>query len=111
MNEVYLEGTVAAIAKVEHQAEDVRHVICKLRVTHRNREHQIRQELYSVNAWARLAEWVEQNMKPGMHVCVKGYLTQCSYSGVTATEVTASRFLIAHGKPAADVAQHDLPIA
>ena len=46
-------------------------------------------ELYTINAWNRLAEWAVQMLQSGMHVYVKGYLTQRTQQNGPLTEVTA----------------------
>ena len=94
MNEVFLEGTVASMALVEHTASAKQHCVCQLRVAHRNQKQQTVNELYTINAWNRLAVWAAQALKPGMRVCVKGYLTQRTHQSVVVTEVTANRFVI-----------------
>ena len=94
MNEVFLEGTVASMALVEHTASAKQHCVCRLRVAHRNQKQQTVNELYTINAWNRLAVWAAQALKPGMRVCVKGYLTQRTQQNVVVTEVTANRFVI-----------------
>ena len=94
MNEVFLEGTVASMVLVEHAAPAKQHCVCQLRVAHRNQKQQTVNELYTINAWNRLAAWAAQALKPGMRVCVKGYLTQRTQQNVVVTEVTANRFVI-----------------
>ena len=94
MNEVFLEGTVVSITMVEHAASVKPHCVCQLRVAHRNQKQQTVSELYTINAWNRLAVWAAQALKPGMRVCVKGYLTQQTQQNVVVTEVTANRFVI-----------------
>lgn len=93
MNEVYLEGVIVSVEKPV-AADKNNHLVYQLRMTHRNRQGQLKQELFTVNAWNRLADWAEKNIGPGIPVFVKGYLTQCSHGGAAATEVTASRFVI-----------------
>ena len=99
MNEVFLEGTVASMALVEHTASAKQHCVCQLRVLHRNQKQQTVSELYAINAWNRLAAWAVQALKPGMRVCVKGYLTQQTQQNVAVTEVTANRFVIQQATP------------
>ena len=94
MNEVFLEGTVASMALVEYSASAKQHCVCQLRVVHRNQKQQTVSELYTINAWNRLAAWAAQALKSGMRVCVKGYLTQRTQQSVVVTEVTANRFVI-----------------
>ena len=93
MNEVFLEGTVASMALVEYAASAKQHCVCQLRVVHRNQKQQMMNELYTINAWNRLAEWAVQMLQSGMHVYVKGYLTQRTQQNATVTEVTASYFV------------------
>ena len=69
------------------------HCVCQLRVAHRNQKQQMINELYTINAWNRLAEWAVQMLQSGMHVYVKGYLTQRTQQNATVTEVTASYFV------------------
>ena len=99
MNEVFLEGTVASMTFVEHAASARQHCVCQLRVVHRNQKQQTVNELYTINAWNRLAVWAAQALKPGMRVCVKGYLTQRTQQNVVVTEVTANRFVIQQATP------------
>ena len=93
MNEVFLEGTVVSITMVEHAASVKPHCVCQLRVAHRNQKQQMVHELYTINAWNRLAKWVVQMLQSGMHVHVKGYLTQRTQQSTAVTEVTASYFV------------------
>ena len=93
MNEVFLEGVIVSVDKPK-AADKNNHLVYQLRMTHRNRHGQLKQELFTVNAWNRLADWAENNIGPGIPVFVKGYLTQRSHGGEVATQVTASRFVI-----------------
>ena len=93
MNEVFLEGTVASIAMVEHAASVKPHCVCQLRVAHQNQKQQMMHELYTINAWNRLAKWAVQMLQSGMHVYVKGYLTQRTQQNTAVTEVTANYFV------------------
>ena len=93
MNEVFLEGTVVSITMVEHAASVKPHCVCQLRVAHRNQKQQMMHELYTINAWNRLAKWAVQMLQSGMHVYVKGYLTQRTQQNATLTEVTANYFV------------------
>ncbi len=103
MNEVYLEGVIVSVEKPV-AADKNNHLVYQLRMTHRNRQGQLKQELFTVNAWNRLADWAEKNIGPGIPVFVKGYLTQRSHGGAAATEVTASRFVILQTMPLAEEA-------
>lgn len=80
MNEVYLEGIVASVDKPENTADRNHHLVCQLRMTHRTRQGQLKHELYTVNAWNRLADWAEKHIDAGTPVFIKGYLTQRSRS-------------------------------
>lgn len=93
MNDVFLEGTVVSITMVEHAASVKPHCVCQLRVAHQNQKQQMMHELYTINAWNRLAKWAVQMLQSGMHVCVKGYLTQRTQQSTAVTEVTASYFV------------------
>ena len=103
MNEVYLEGVIVSVEKPV-AADKNNHLVYQLRMTHRNRQGQLRHELYPINVWNRLADWAEKNIGPGIPVFVKGYLTQRSHGGAAATEVTASRFVILQTMPLAEEA-------
>ena len=94
MNEVYLEGVIASIDKPETKADQNHHLVCQLRMTHRTRQGQLKHELYTVNAWNRLADWAEKHIATGTPVFVKGYLTQRNHSGAAVVEITASRIVI-----------------
>lgn len=102
MNEVFVGGVIVSVEKPEHQAARHDHLVYRLRMTHRTGEGRLKQELYTVNAWNRLAGWAEKNIRPGASVFVKGYLTQHAHGGVTATEITASRFVIRQTTPHAE---------
>lgn len=101
MNEVFLEGVIVLLEKPE-AADKNNHLVYQLRMTHRNRQGQFKQELFTVNAWNHLADWAEKHIGPGIPVFVKGYLTQRSHGGTAATEVTASRFVILQTMPRAE---------
>lgn len=103
MNEVFLEGVIVSVEKPE-AADKNNHLVYQLRMTHRNRQGLLKQELFTVNAWNRLADWTEKKIGPGIPVFVKGYLTQHSHGGAAATEVTASRFVILQTMPRAEEA-------
>lgn len=104
MNEVYLEGVIVSVDKPEAKA-DQQHVVCQLRMTHRTRQGQLRHEVYTINAWNRLADWAEKHISVGTPVFIKGHLTQRSHSGTAAVEITASRFVIRRPLPDADESQ------
>ncbi len=103
MNEVFLERVLASVDRPEHRSAETNHLVCRLRVTHRNRQGQLKHELYTVNAWNRLADWAQKHLKPGVPVLVQGYLTQRADPTAAATEITALRFVIL---PCADTAPH-----
>ncbi|MBQ8616860.1 MAG: single-stranded DNA-binding protein [Clostridia bacterium] len=94
MNEVYMEGVIVAVDKPEAKGDQNHHLVCQLRMTHRTRQGQLKHELYTVNAWNRLADWAEKHIATGTPVFIKGYLTQRNHSGAAAVEITASRFVI-----------------
>lgn len=89
MNEVFLEGIIVSANKPEHQATQNNHQVFQLQVTHRNRQGQFRHELYTVNAWNRLADWAQANLKSGVPVLVKGYLTQRSHKRFSKLSLSA----------------------
>ena len=93
MNEVFLEGVIVSVEKPV-AADKNNHLVYQLRMTHRNRQGQLKQELFTVNAWNRLADWAERHIAAGTPVFIKGYLTQRNHSGAAAVEITASRFVI-----------------
>ena len=93
MNELCLSGTILTIVKTPTTG-DTSHVVCQLRHSHRNRQHQVIHETYTVHAWDRLADWAVQTLKPGVWVYVKGYLTQKLRGDVVMTEVTAAQFFV-----------------
>ncbi len=95
MNEVFLEGVTAAMDKLAHQTTTGHHLVIQLRVTHRNRQGQRKHEVYTVNAWNRLADWADKHLAAGAPVLIRGYLTQQPQNGFTATEITASQFISA----------------
>ena len=99
MNEVYLNGVIADMKEMKHRTVDTRHLEIQLRLSHRNRRQQMIHELYPVNAWDRLAAWAADELRCGMRVTVKGYLTQRSNDGGQAVEITAQRFLVNQMKP------------
>ncbi len=99
MNEVQLEGEIAAVSKSEAATVESCHLTYQLVVTHRNRQGLLRRELYPVNVWNRLAQWAERALQPGTPVVVKGYLTQRRQGDVTVTEVTASRIILKQRAP------------
>ena len=86
MNEVFLEGIATSIAKLTHPTTTSHHLIIRLQTTHRNRQGQRKHEVYTVNAWNRLADWADKHLAAGVPVLVRGYLTQQTHDGVTATE-------------------------
>ena len=94
MNEVYLEGVIVSVDKPEAKAAQKHHLVCQLRMTHRTSQGQLKHELYTVNAWNRLADWAEKHIAAGTPVFIKGYLSQRNHSGAAAVEITASRFVI-----------------
>ena len=108
MNEVFLEGVIVSVEKPV-AADKNNHLVYQLRMTHRNRQGQLKQELFTVNAWNRLADWAEKNIGPGIPVFVKGYLTQRSHNGTIAVEVTASQLVIQQTMPRAEEAPSALP--
>lgn len=94
MNEVYMEGVIVSVDKPEAKRDQNHHLVCQLRMTHRKRQGQLKHELYTINAWNRLADWAEKRIAAGTPVFIKGYLTQHNHSGAAAIEITASRFVI-----------------
>ena len=86
INEVFLEGVTVSIAKLTHPTTTSHHLIIRLQKTHRNRQGQRKHEVYTVNAWNRLADWADKHLAAGVPVLVRGYLTQQTHDGVTATE-------------------------
>ncbi len=104
MNEVFLKGVIVSADKPEHQAAENNHLVYQLRMTHRNRQGQLRHELYPINVWNRLADWAEKHITPGVPVVVKGYLTQRSHNGTIAVEITARQLVIQQTMPRAEEA-------
>ena len=94
MNDVFLEGLIISLSPNEVKPNNTSLVTCQLMVPHHTRSGQIKQETFSILAWNRLAAWVERTLHPGMHVFVKGYLTQRQQNGLTFNDVTASRFIV-----------------
>lgn len=109
MNEVFLEGITAAIDQLTHQTTTSHHLIIRLQTTHRNRQGERKHEVYTVNAWNRLADWTEKHLAVGAPVLVRGYLTQQTHGGVTATEITASQFVIRQATPCGEEIPADPP--
>ena len=108
MNEVFLNGMVASVVSPNHFSADAKHLILQLQVPHRNRNQQLKHDLFTINVWSSLAEWAATALKPGTRITVMGYLTQQLHQGKVETEVTAKRIFI--GKPYEAMAQqpHDL---
>ena len=104
MNEVYLEGVIVSVEKPV-AADKNNHLVYQLRMTHRNRQGQLKQELFTVNAWNRLADWAEKHIAADTPVFIKGYLTQRNHSGAAAVEITASRFVIKQTLPHSEESQ------
>ena len=102
MNEVFLEGIATSIAKLTHPTTTNHHLIIRLQTTHRNRQGHRKYEVYTVNAWNRLADWADKHLAVGVPVLVRGYLTQQTHDGVTATEITASQLIIRRATPCAE---------
>lgn len=89
MNEIYLSGTVADRPTRSEQGGRARHTAFHLLVTHRNSLGFTRCELYHINTWNALADWVGLNLIPGTRVMLRGYLTQRAGNSGVSVEITA----------------------
>ena len=106
MNEVYLQGVVDALQPTDAP----RQLVCRLCVSHHNRQGDVRHEYYSIWLWNGLAAWAESSLRPGMPVMIKGYLTQYSLQGRWQTAVTARRIWAGQAHRTDEPAEHELAL-
>lgn len=94
MNEICIAGiAVSTPARLDSDGQDP-HIRFQLLVSHKDNQGRMRHELYTVNAWKRLAEWAWLNIASEKSVTVIVYLTQHNVAGCPLVEITASRFFI-----------------
>lgn len=94
MNQVYISGKIADRPRLTRAENGSAHLMFALSVRHRTAKGLVKQELYTVNAWNRVAQWGEKELEQGELVGVKGYLTQHrGENGMVCVEVTAEEIL------------------
>lgn len=98
MNEVYLRGKLVSVYELEGSANQPKHLVYQLRVSHKTAQQLVKFENYTVNAWRNLAVWAAANLRVGMDVFVRGYLSQRHSANGDVTEVTATTVTPVAGK-------------
>ncbi len=90
MNEVYLRGKLVSVYESAGSTNQPKHLVYQLRVSHKTAQQLVKFENYTVNAWRNLAVWATANLRVGMDVVVRGYLSQRHLANGDVTEVTAT---------------------
>ena len=99
MNQVFISGIIADRPRLTQPENGAAHLMFALSVRHRTAKGVVKQELYTVNAWNRVALWGAEQLAQGQLVALQGYLTQhARESGVLAVEITAEEFLLSAHK-------------
>ena len=99
MNQVFISGIIADRPRLTQPENGAAHLMFALSVRHRTAKGVVKQELYTVNAWNRVALWGAEQLAQGQLVALQGYLTQhARESGVLAVEITAEEFLLSARK-------------
>ena len=99
MNQVFISGIIADRPRLTQPENGAVHLMFALSVRHRTAKGVVKQELYTVNAWNRVALWGAEQLAQGQLVALQGYLTQhARESGVLAVEITAEEFLLSARK-------------
>ena len=94
MNQVYISGKIADRPRLVETENGREHLLFGVSVRHRTAKGLVKQEIYTVNAWNRVAQWGEKELEQGELVGVKGYLTQHrGENGMVCVEVTAEEIL------------------
>ena len=95
MNQVYISGKIADRPRLTRAETGSAHLMFALSVRHRTARGVVKQELYTVNAWNKAAQWGAEQLAQGQLVALRGYLTQhTGEGGVLTVEVTAEEFLL-----------------
>lgn len=77
MNKVFLSGIIADSPVLVSKPEDANpHMVMTLCVSHKTTQGLVKRELYTANAWNKTALWAHENLKQGIRVVIKGYLSQ-----------------------------------
>ena len=99
MNQVFISGIIADRPRLTQPENGAAHLMFALSMRHRTAKGVVKQELYTVNAWNRVALWGAEQLAQGQLVALQGYLTQhARESGVLAVEITAEEFLLSARK-------------
>ena len=99
MNQVFISGIIADRPRLTQPENGAAHLMFALSVRHRTAKGVVKQELYTVNAWNRVALWGAEQLAQGQLVAMRGYLTQhARENGVLAVEITAEEFLLSARK-------------
>ncbi len=99
MNQVFISGIIADRPRLTQPENGTAHLMFVLSVRHRTAKGVVKQELYTVNAWNRVALWGAEQLAQGQLVAMRGYLTQhARENGVLAVEITAEEFLLSARK-------------
>ena len=99
MNKIFISGIIADRPRLTQPENGAAHLMFALSVRHRTAKGVVKQELYTVNAWNRVALWGAEQLAQGRLVALQGYLTQHAREGGALTvEITAEEFLLSARK-------------
>lgn len=99
MNCVFLAGTVASTVEMTIKSKGAQKAVFCLRVTHLTQKGEIKQEIYPIITWNKLAYWAEINLIPGEQITLQGYLIVSKTRGYEdSIEVSANEIVLLREK-------------
>ena len=98
MNKVYLSGLILDEPMLKTEKDGSMHLVFHLGMRHRTKSGEPRKEAYRISGWNRLAEWGSMRLERLQPVCVRGHLTQRTWTNGeqkrTETEVVAQEIIL-----------------
>jgi len=92
MNHVFLSGLVESAPQMVSRQNEIPHAVMNLTVRHLSAKGVEKSEQYPLSAWRGIATRMVELIKPGAHLCIKGYLSQKQRNDGIFIEITVEEF-------------------